>query len=129
MKYLLDTVVFLRAYAGQEGYLSEEVRDLLEQNEGKELYVSAVSTWEMAIKSSIGKLHFKMNILSLSDIILQMGLRQLPITMRHTLAVTRLPHHHRDPFDRLLICQAKLEGLRLISPDPIFKKYHIPVVW
>lgn len=100
------------------------------QNENHELVISAVSTWEIAIKYSIGKLKLDGNPQRwIPEIILKMGLQQLPISQRHTLRMSHLPFHHKDPFDRLLAGQAQLEKMALLSPDKIFKKYKVTTIW
>jgi PIN domain nuclease of toxin-antitoxin system len=128
VKYLLDTVVFLWAAFGEESQLSRRALKIIE--ESSELHFSAVSAWEIAIKYSIGKLHLKKDPrLWLPDIVLKMGLKQLPVTQRHALRIIHLPHHHKDPFDRLLVGQALTEELSLLTPDAVIKKYRVRTVW
>lgn len=129
MKYLIDTVVFLWVIFDERNQITEKARTLLEDPKN-ELSFSAASAWEIAIKYSLGKLELKKNPAEwLPDLISKMGLHPLPISQRHALEVGRLPHHHRDPFDRLLVAQAKSEGLSMITPDSLFKDYEIEVVW
>ena len=129
MKYLLDTATFLWAAADLRDQLSPVALTLLTDS-GNELCLSAVSTWEIAIKHSIGKLKILENPDQLiPDLILKMNLQILPIAYQHTLAVIHLPWHHKDPFDRLLACQSQFEDLTLITPDAIFKKYKVKTVW
>jgi PIN domain nuclease of toxin-antitoxin system len=91
-----------------------------------EVFVSAASAWEVAIKSSIGKLVAKA---PLAEAIADYGFEPLAITMAHADAVRSLPNHHRDPFDRLLVAQAQLEGLAIVSRDPMFLAYQVHIVW
>jgi PIN domain nuclease of toxin-antitoxin system len=94
--------------------------------EATEVYVSAVAAWEIAIKRSLGKISVKGAV---SDAISDYGFAELPITVSHAEAVHLLPHHHRDPFDRMLIAQAQVESLTLVSKDPALRLYDAPVVW
>lgn len=91
-----------------------------------EVYVSAASAWEIAIKAALGKLVARA---ALADAIKDYGFRPLPITLEHGDAVRLLPHHHRDPFDRMLVAQARVEGMTLVSRDPVFSAYGVPVAW
>ena len=87
------------------------------------VYVSAAVDWEIAIKKSLGKLDAP------DDLEAAMAANRfltLPVTISHALAVLELPHHHRDPFDRLLIAQARLEGFKLVSRDPHVPAYGVP---
>lgn len=129
MKYLLDTVTFLWMFFGEKYKLSDEARQVVERDDS-ELHLSIVSAWEIAIKYSKGKLKLVKNPADcLPELIHQMGLKQVAISLSHALSVSSLPHHHRDPFDRLLAAQARAENLPIITPDPIFKKYRVKVVW
>ena len=90
------------------------------------VFVSAVTAWEIAIKSALGKMTAKAGLeVALRDY----GFAELPIHIRHADAVRALPPHHRDPFDRLLIAQAIVDDLVLVSADSAFRKYKLPVVW
>jgi len=94
------------------------------------LLLSSASAWEIAIKTSLGKLplpespevfiprHMRIN-----------QFRPLPISVDHALAVSALPHHHRDPFDRLLVAQAQMENIPLLSADPILRSYAVQLLW
>lgn len=129
MKYLLDTATFLWAAADLQDQLSPTALAILADSEN-ELCLSAVSTWEIAIKYSTGKLKILENPDQLiPDLILKMNLQILSINYQHTLTVIHLPWHHRDPFDRLLVCQANVEDLPILTPDAIFKKYKVKTVW
>lgn len=127
MRLLLDTHVFLWA-AGDPEELTDSAR-LAIADAGNEVYVSAAVTWEIAIKSALGKLTvpgdpatwFPARVRSL-------GFNSLPILPEHALAVGALPDHHNDPFDRLLIAQAQLEGLQLVTRDANIRKYAVHVL-
>lgn len=91
-----------------------------------EVHVSAVTAWEIAIKGALGKIVARGNV---ADAIADYGFRALAVTVHHAEAVRALPAHHRDPFDRLLVVQAQLEGLTLVSRDPAFSDYEVALLW
>ena len=91
-----------------------------------ELIVSAVNIWEIAIKRAIGKLKAPDDLIERVD---EVGGELLSITARHAHATASLPPHHHDPFDRLLIAQAKLEGCAIVTRDAAFPAYGVPVIW
>jgi PIN domain nuclease of toxin-antitoxin system len=91
------------------------------------VFASAASAWEMSIKQALGRLDFPLH--RLADTLAKTGIVDLAVTLRHAVAVSRLPAHHRDPFDRLLIAQAQLEDLTLVSRDPLIRQYQVPVLW
>lgn len=122
---LVDTNVIVWLLLGDRCRVSETARDALE-DERNRVAVSAVSVWEIAIKRSLGKLRIEDGW---SRALARLGFDALPITAIHAEAVERLPWHHRDPFDRLLIAQAAAEGLELVSADPRFAAYGGAVVW
>jgi PIN domain nuclease of toxin-antitoxin system len=93
------------------------------------VYVSVVSFWEIAIKISLGKLKLPFALDVLVDETIQNQIVLLDIELKHVLAVSSLPFHHRDPFDRLIACQAITEGLYLVSSDSIFEKYGVDLLW
>lgn len=128
MKYLIDTALFLWMFFGEEKKVSPKAMEILT---GKDpLYLSSVSTWEITIKYGLGKLELdQAPEKCIPEAILQMGLRSLPILQKHTLWIASLPLIHKDPFDRMLVAQTKIEDLILLSPDCIFKKYKINVIW
>jgi PIN domain nuclease of toxin-antitoxin system len=90
------------------------------------VFVSAVVAWEIAIKSSLGRVVAKVPVEAVLD---DYGFRELAVSIRHADAVRSLPPHHRDPFDRLLIAQALVENLVIVSADRALRKYSAPVVW
>ena len=128
MKYLLDTSVWLWSLT-DSARIRPQGRDLIVRGE-EELYLSAVSSWEIAIKWARGKLPLPEPPASyipkrMSD----QGIRPLPITHSHTLAVSELPAHHWDPFDRLLIAQAQTEGMTILTADRTIRLYDVQIVW
>jgi PIN domain nuclease of toxin-antitoxin system len=127
MRLLLDTHAFLWFVAGHAG-LSRRARRALEHREAV-LFLSAASVWEMAIKASLGRLSLPETAADYIAGKLQSGLQMLPIEWPHAAAVESLPFHHRDPFDRVLVAQAQLEDLSIVSGDPAFRKYGVRVVW
>jgi len=124
VRLLLDTHVLL-ALLSTDYPLSPNAQTAMERADA-ELIVSAVNVWEIAIKRSVGKLTAPEDLIERVD---EAGAELLSITARHANAVADLPFHHRDPFDRLLIAQARLEGCAVITKDPAFAAYGVPVVW
>jgi PIN domain nuclease of toxin-antitoxin system len=123
MKLLLDTHVFLWFIMGS-ALLSAETRALIEDEKNRK-FISVASLWEIAIKSSIGKLSLSAPFDQLIPQQLSLnGFELLPIEVFHLAAVTTLPFHHRDPFDRLLIAQALAENMPIVSSDPAFNTYN-----
>ena len=90
------------------------------------VYVSAVVAWEIAIKSALRKVVAKSPV---ATVLSDYGFVELPVLIRHADAVRALPAHHRDPFDRLLVAQAIVEDLVIVSSDAMIRKYGAPVVW
>jgi PIN domain nuclease of toxin-antitoxin system len=125
MWILLDTHAILWLLADDKRAKKRWI-DIVE-NRSNTIYLSIASLWEIAIKSSTGKLklHVPFADLILQNHIEQRGVILLPITPAHVIEVERLPYHHRDPFDRLIIAQAIVEGLPVISTDPKFDLYNI----
>jgi PIN domain nuclease of toxin-antitoxin system len=125
---LLDTHAFLWAAAG-DPRLSERARSALLDN-GNALHLSVVSAWEMAIKISLGKL--RMPARWADAVRREMAancILWLPLEVAHCSAVSSMPFHHRDPFDRVLAAQALVSGLGLVSRDPVFDAYGVERVW
>jgi PIN domain nuclease of toxin-antitoxin system len=127
LRLLIDTHAFLWFVAGEPG-LSRRARRAMEDRAAV-LVLSAASVWEMAIKISLGRLTLPATAAEYVAGRSQTGLQMLPIDWPHAAAVETLPFHHRDPFDRLLIAQAQLEDLPIVSGDPAFRKYDVRVVW
>jgi PIN domain nuclease of toxin-antitoxin system len=125
LNLLLDTHLVLWWMAGEPSRIGEKALEAL-GSDGVEPIVSAVTVWEAAIKRGLGKLEAP------ADLLAQLagaGVQLLPITARHADLVASLPLHHRDPFDRLLVAQATIEGLPLVSDDQSLRRYEIEVVW
>lgn len=99
------------------------------ENPDNPCFVSIASFWEMAIKHSLGKLVLKSDLNDVFHLVDSSGLSLLPITTTHILTSSTLPFHHRDPFDRLIIAQAKSEGLTVLIKDLEFAKYDIDLLW
>jgi PIN domain nuclease of toxin-antitoxin system len=118
VRLLLDTHVLIWWDAG-EG-LSEDAVDAI--READQVYVSAVTGWEIAIKTSLGRLETTRNVV---DAVTESGFEELPVRLTHALAIESLPWHHRDPFDRMLVAQAREEGLVLVSRDEIIPQYDV----
>lgn len=128
MKYLLDTHVLLWLAADNPS-LSKWVRETF-QDEKAEFVLSAASVWEMAVKISLGKLTLPCKLQEfVDDEVIGNQIALLPIKPVHTYQLEALPFIHRDPFDRLMICQARYEGLTLVSKDSILRKYEVDVAW
>lgn len=126
MKALLDTSVFLKLAANPEALPAALTKAV---DEAESLSLSAASAWEIAIKASIKKL--KLPAPSSEYVRSRMAhlrITSLPITSDHATAVESLPWHHRDPFDRLLIAQALLDGLTILTTDSVFAKYGVRLV-
>ncbi|MDL2263519.1 type II toxin-antitoxin system VapC family toxin [Synergistaceae bacterium OttesenSCG-928-I11] len=125
MKLLLDTHMLLWAAAGT---LSEEAEKLV-VDARNELYFSPASIWEIAIKCSLGRDDFKVDPALLRRGLLDNHYKELPITGMHVLIICDLPEIHRDPFDRILLAQAKSEGIALLTSDRIMREYKGPVLF
>jgi PIN domain nuclease of toxin-antitoxin system len=124
VKLLLDTHAALWWLAGDErfgataaGYLSDRANQVL---------LSAAVVWEVAIKRSLGKLEAPDGF---ADALLSGGALGLPVGLRHAAAVAELPWRHRDPFDRILVAQAQLEGAVVVTRDEAFDAYNVQVAW
>jgi PIN domain nuclease of toxin-antitoxin system len=125
MKLLLDTHLLLWA-AGQPERLSAKARRLI-NDERNELLFSAASLWEVAIKRGLGREDFKVDARLLRRGLLDNGYKELPIISDHVVAIESLPPIHRDPFDRLLVAQATVEGVTLLTLDPLVAHYPGPI--
>ncbi len=92
--------------------------------------VSSVVAWELAIKTSLGKLTLPDDVARyVPDRIASNGFEALPVSVEHAVRVAALPHHHRDPFDRLLVAQALVERVPLVTADPLVARYEAPTLW
>ncbi|MGD9732388.1 MAG: type II toxin-antitoxin system VapC family toxin [Desulfamplus sp.] len=128
MKALIDTSSFLWFIGGSEK-LSKNARDFME-NFDNELFMSVVSLWEIGIKISINKLELAEPFDTfISQKIKENDLTVLPIELPHISQMMKLPFHHPDPFDRLIIAQSIAEQLPIIGCDGFFKSYDIDIIW
>lgn len=127
MNALLDTHTFIW-WDSDPAKLSAQALALL-QNPTTTVLLSVVSVWEILIKYQLGKLTLNMPLATLVAQQQANGMRILPITLEHVLTVESLPAPHKDPFDRLLVAQANVEGAVLVSTDPIFAQYPVNVFW
>ncbi|MBU6485474.1 MAG: type II toxin-antitoxin system VapC family toxin [Betaproteobacteria bacterium] len=125
MKLLLDTHLLLWA-AGDPGRLSSDARALIEDL-GNNPVFSAASLWEVAIKRGLGRSDFQVDPRLLRRGLLDNGYDELPIASQHAVAVDALPRIHADPFDRILVAQSMVEGITLLTSDPIVARYPCPV--
>ena len=121
MRLLLDTHILLWAVL-QDPRLSSAQLDAIGTGE---LYFSAATVWEIGIKRAIGKLDVPEEIFSIA---LDAGCRALPISWTHAASAAALPLHHADPFDRMLIAQARCEGLQLVSSDARMNAYDVALI-
>jgi PIN domain nuclease of toxin-antitoxin system len=122
-RLLLDTHIFLW-WRGEPSRLAPKVRSSIAAADI--VFVSAVSAWEAAIKVSLGRLKLPDTI---EAGVLASGFEKLLITFSHAERTASLPHHHRDPFDRMLIAQAQAEGLTLVTHDRLLAPYDVEILW
>jgi PIN domain nuclease of toxin-antitoxin system len=122
MTLLLDTPIALWAITG-DATLGEEFLDRLRHD--PDIFLSPVSLWEITIKQVAGKLAGPAD---LAERVRDMGFRELPVTHAHAIAAGRLPPHHRDPFDRMLVAQAATDGLTLVSRDTSIALYDVDIL-
>lgn len=127
MPYLLDTNVFLHAVIAPER-LNRRARRLLSHTSGS-LLVSAVSSWEIIIKHALGRLELPESPATwVPSCLRRLGAQPLDVTHPHTFELVDLPHHHQDPFDRMLIAQAKHERLTILTTDSTLQRYPVQVI-
>ena len=125
MKLLLDTQLLLWA-AGQPERLPVAARRMIDDARN-ELMFSAANLWEVAIKSGLGRSDFRADARLLRRGLLDNGYDELAIAGEHAVAIANLPPIHRDPFDRMLVAQSSVEGILLLTADPIVAQYPGPV--
>ena len=125
MKLLLDTHLLLWA-AGEPKRLSASARELINDT-GNELLFSPASLWEIAIKRGLGRRDFQADARLLRRGLLDNGYSELPIGSDHVIAIEDLPPIHKDPFDRVLVAQATVEGIALLTIDPLVARYPGPI--
>jgi PIN domain nuclease of toxin-antitoxin system len=123
MRLLLDTHVFLW-WLADSARLGADTRKLIAHADA--VQISAASAWEVAIKMGLGRLRLDDPIAALIE---RDGFEELPITIAHAAELLLLPHHHGDPFDRMLVAQARVEGLTLVSHDRQLKPYQVTIAW
>lgn len=128
MNLLLDTHTLIWYLEGSDE-LSQTSRSLIE-NSANINFVSIASFWEIAVKLSIsGKLELSVPFEKLSELVWQNNISILPIQISHTVAVRSLPFHHKDPFDRIIIAQAIVDDMLIVSRDGHFTSYPIRIAW
>lgn len=123
MKLILDTHVLLWALAEPER-MADSRRQLIEDGSNT-VYVSSVNAVEIAIKASIDKLTFKGDLLAMTE---EAGFEWIDLTAAEAVLLQSLPFHHRDPFDRMLVCQSLHRRLPIATDDPMFRRYGCEVV-
>lgn len=127
MKYLVDTHILLWASVDpsqikSRGGLSKKAKEILEDEEN-ELYFSSAVIWEVAIKTALGRPDFDVDANVFRKALLDNGYQEMPISSAHAAAVSLLEDHHSDPFDRIQIAQATVEGVELLTHDPKIAEY------
>lgn len=127
MKVLLDTHALLWWFQ-EDPSLSSKARRTLAAIDNQ-VFVSTATVWEMAIKNRAGKLEIPELLDELDAKLVDEGMQVLPISLDHAVRAGALPVHHKDPFDRMLVAQAQVENLSVISSDAIFEKYGIRRIW
>lgn len=119
MRLLLDTHVLLW-WLADDRKLSKDARTII-ANTNHQVLISAATVWEVAIKAALRRIDIELD--DLEEAILKSGFEPLPIAVQHAVRVGRLPGIHRDPFDRMLVAQASIEELRLVTHDRVFERY------
>jgi PIN domain nuclease of toxin-antitoxin system len=128
VRLLLDTHAFLW-WITDDDRLSERAGGLIADGTN-EVFFSAASAWEIAVKAGLGRIRLPENAWSFTPEQLERNaFRPLPVHVAHAVAVIALPNVHGDPFDRLLVAQAMSEGLTIVSTDPWLARYQVPVAW
>lgn len=119
MRVLLDTHILLW-WLSDDKRLPKEAEKIIKDDDNQ-VYVSAASIWEVAIKAALGQI--KADPFAIQEAIAPSGFLELPVTGTHAAQVSRLPHHHRDPFDRMLVAQSLVEPMRLLTTDRLLARY------
>ncbi len=128
MRYLLDTMVWLWS-VGPSEKIGRAGLAIVADGES-EIYLSAVSSWEIAIKAQLGKYDLpEVPATYVPKRLAEQGIRPLSVTVAHALNTYQLPRHHADPFDRLLIAQAVAEEMTILTSDRVFGRYPVEIVW
>lgn len=128
MKILIDTHVLLWFLEGDRNKISSSALAAILDSEN-EKFVSMASLWEVAIKVNIGKLPLQSTLPKFFELIPYNGFSIVQIDQSHLLEYLKLPLHHRDPFDRILIAQSSCEGFQVVTKDPNFSLYPIKTIW
>jgi PIN domain nuclease of toxin-antitoxin system len=127
MNYLIDTHVLIW-YLDGNNRLPGKIRDLI-NNDDNIVFISIASLWELAIKISLKKIDTKNKLPDILAYITERDFTLLNISFKHLNALSALPTHHGDPFDRLIIAQALIEDIKIISADKAFQAYPVRVIW
>jgi PIN domain nuclease of toxin-antitoxin system len=128
MRVLLDTRALVWAL-GEPDRLSPRARATI-ADQATVVFVSLASAWELAILQSLDRVRLKVPLATLfTDALAALRFQLLPIRLPYVVAVSALPQHHRDPFDRLIVATAKAERLTVVSADREFKRYGVPLLW
>ena len=128
MRVLLDTHAFLW-WISDDRRLSERAREIIGDGRN-ELFISVASGWEISIKAGLGWLEVPEDLEAfMADQLSRNAIQMLPIYLRHALRTRVLPDHHRDPFHRMLVLQAVLDEMPLLSADPQISRYPVEVIW
>ena len=127
MSYLLDTHCWLLLQTEPERFPDPLLNTLADR--AVDLFLSAASAWEIGIKYAAGRLTLpEPPAVYVPEGMRRTGTRELPVSHAHALAAAALPHHHRDPFDRLLVAQSRIEGLPLVAADRAIQQYDVEVI-
>jgi PIN domain nuclease of toxin-antitoxin system len=127
MQLLLDTHPFIWFING-DNQLPEKIKSLIADVEN-ECFLSVASIWEIAIKTSLGKLELQSGFDRITDFLFDNDIEILPIKFVHLQTLLKLEYYHRDPFDRIIISQGIAENFTVLSKDEIFDKYPIKLIW
>ncbi len=127
MAFLLDTHAFLWFVSGDKK-IPKSVKDII-SNINESCYLSAASLWEITIKLQIGKLKLGIPLNELFEFVTRNQIEVIPINFEHLITLAELPKNHTDPFDRIIISQAIVENLEIITKDKEFKKYDAKIKW
>jgi PIN domain nuclease of toxin-antitoxin system len=125
VRLLLDTHALIWALSAPKNLPDAVARRLSDPS--TVVFASAASTWEIAIKAALGKIDADLD--EIIGGIRETGFTPLSITVEHTRRLSELPHHHRDPFDRILVAQALEDGLTVVTHDAILRSYPAPILW
>ncbi|MFC5993581.1 type II toxin-antitoxin system VapC family toxin [Pseudonocardia hispaniensis] len=123
MRLLVDSHVLLWWLEGSPRLSPVAIEAMA--NGANELFLSAATVWELAIKQSVGKLRLDVDLRAHAE---DQGFTELPVTGAHASVVRDLPFHHKDPFDRMLVAQARVEGLTLVTADPALRAYDVAIL-